>query len=723
MTQLDIISTYKRINNLLDKSLVSQAISEVRTLLDATGLRSQLTKVDKIEETYSYMVRFLLDGAIDNSRSRLLDDMSSQLRSLADMALRASRTPDSSDYYYSVLRFMRLRNERLSEIITDYGKISSEMDLAELAGNYTAEMRSKRESDLGRMFDALLVSYGNDSEYAELASFIKSGYADHNVASQTISAMTLSLLMFYDRRKFETLIDIYENTDDEDIAARTLVGILFAMIANESRIRSDAAIMARLTLWNDSIITYSRLREVLKYIVGTRDTERVANKMRDEVIPEIMKLRPDLIKSMQNIKGEVDPSMLEDNPEWEKIMENSELTRKMQELQDMQSDGADILMVTFSNLKQFPFFNKASNWFLPFDSRHTELSLPDSIRGFVDVVAGSGALICDSDLYSLALAANKLPAAQRDMISSQMAGHMNQIKEENKDTLGEHNSREFNSEALKVVRDLYRFFKLFRKREGFYDPFAKPLSLDSLPVVGEMMAEDEILRLFGEFYFKRGFYAEALPMFVSLADDEHEDATLWEKIGLCHQSQSHFAEALEAYGKAALLKTPGPWLTSRLAYVNRRLGNFKAAAEYYSQAAEMDPDNISLIMNTGNTLLEAGDIKGALSQFYHANYLRADSQKILRALAWVELLNGNFDKSADFYARIITSDPRESDYLNAGHAELLRGNYREALNYYRLSAASGASEFELAFNSDLDTITGLGADPVVAGILFDNAMR
>ena len=46
--------------------------------------------------------------------------------------------------------------------------------------------------------------------------------------------------------------------------------------------------------------------------------------------------------------------MLENNPEWEEMLEKNGLADKMRELTEMQSEGADLMMVTFSNLKGFP---------------------------------------------------------------------------------------------------------------------------------------------------------------------------------------------------------------------------------------------------------------------------------------------------------------------------------------------------------------------------------
>ncbi len=713
---------HAHVNTSLDASHYGNAISTVKAMLKEAELNELIVNVERIGDTFRYMIHYLLEGIPDEGREKMLSDISEQLRAYADRALRKVRSVDSSDYYYSLLRFNTLRDEHVSNILREYGEISSEMSLAELAGNDVYELRKRRETQLTRLFNALFTSLGADADYADLTRYINSGYADQNITSQALSAMTLSMLCYYDRAKLSAMIDIYENAQSSEVAARALVGIVLAMIDNGPRIEADKMIMARLSLWNDSIETYRRLLEVIKAIIGTRDTERVSAKLKDEVIPELMKLRPDILKSIRGGVTELDAAMLENNPEWEDILSKSDITKKIQELSEMQSDGADLMMVTFSNLKQFPFFNEAANWFLPFDSRHSGLHLNQDMRRLIGLLNSVGSMICDSDMYSLALATERMPESQMNMMVNQLNAQFENLSEEAKASVTKTSEPAFGTAALRSVRDLYRFFKLFRRRDGLNDPFARPLKFLDFPVIGKMMREEEVLRLTGEFYFKRGYYADALPMFEILVQDNSDEAMFWEKIGFCHQSAGRFAQAKDAYLRASLLKTPGPWLTNKLAYVNRRLGNYSEAANYYSMALEMDPDNITLIMNAGNMLLEAGDTAGALSHFYHANYLRSNDPKVMRAVAWVELLNGNFAKSADYYGRIIGIDPMASDYLNAGHAAMLQSKFKDAVNLYRLSSKGNEQDFQLAFNADLPTLESLGANRLTAQLIADAAL-
>ena len=108
------------------------------------------------------------------------------------------------------------------------------------------------------------------------------------MAALSIAALTLSLLFFYDRGKMNALLDVYEAGVSQRYSARALTGIVLAMTAHPARISADPRMTARLSLWNDDIMAYSRLRQVIRVIVGTRDTERIADKMKNEVLPELM---------------------------------------------------------------------------------------------------------------------------------------------------------------------------------------------------------------------------------------------------------------------------------------------------------------------------------------------------------------------------------------------------------------------------------------------------
>ena len=94
-------------------------------------------------------------------------------------------------------------------------------------------------------------------------------------------------------------------------------------------------------------------------------------KMQNELIPEMLKLRPDISKKINNSTAMIDMSSLEENPEWEELLNKSGITDKIKELSQLQEEGSDVFMSTFSHLKSFPFFSDSANWFLPFSLEHS----------------------------------------------------------------------------------------------------------------------------------------------------------------------------------------------------------------------------------------------------------------------------------------------------------------------------------------------------------------
>ena len=117
---------------------------------------------------------------------------------------------------------------------------------------------------------------------------------------------------------------------------------------------------------------------MLMNIIKSQDTQRISSKMQNEVLPELMKLRPDILKKLKNVSEESDIEMLDINPECEELLNKNGLGDKLKELTEMQMEGGDVMMVAFSNLKTFPFFNTVGNWFLPVS--YTHLTLPTNSR-------------------------------------------------------------------------------------------------------------------------------------------------------------------------------------------------------------------------------------------------------------------------------------------------------------------------------------------------------
>ncbi len=718
------VSFHGKVNQLLDSSSLHEAFRMLKGKIATQSDPRLQDKLNSLEDTYKYMIHYMVEGYDDSGRESMISDIREQLKTINDSLERNRIMADSSGIYYATRRFESIRRATLAGRLSDYKAALSKASLAEGTDGALPVIKESDEA-LSSLFTYVWTMYGMPSEeYMLLGEALKSEDIPFEAKSQIISALLLGNLEYYDRNALTTLIDIYEADIDERISARALTAIVLILAAHPERIKNDNKLSARLSLWKDSIVTYRRMREVLMNIIRSRDTQRISSKMQNEVLPELMKLRPEILSKLKNITPDSDIEMLDTNPEWEELLSKNGLGDKLKELTEMQMDGGDVMMMAFSNLKSYPFFNNVGNWFIPFSSKHSEiLGLGDDTLGGFSYMLNMEGVMCDSDKYSFALSLARMPEKQRKMMSSRMEEQMKQIKEAMADKQLKSSVPKFDGEVTRYIRDIYRFFKLYQRKGEFNDPFAKPLDFMNLPIVADILDDEEIMNLVGEFYFKRGYHAEALGILLHQDQTTPADPLRWEKIGYCYNSLNNFEEATAWYKKAELLNPDSEWLVKKLAICNRLLGRLDEAMEYYDKALQYNPDNYSLQMNTGNCLLEMGKAEEALSHYYHADYIKPDKPSTLRAIAWGELQAGNYQKSINYYQKICNlPEATQSDFINAGHAQYLSGNLKKGVELYvrSIRQPGGSVEgFEKEIFSDMDMLNKKGKSTNDVRIIID----
>lgn len=719
-----IVKPHDNIMQLLQRKSLHEAFSALRREVTQKTPPSIMSLLNSQEETYKYMLHYLAEGYTDAHRDNMLSKIISNLYFVNDYLLREKIIVDSPDIYSSTLRFERVRNASFDSRLSDYLKAASLEALASEAGGNT-ELFKSADDALASLFAYVWTMFGEpQTSYTRLKDEILNPETGFNFKSQMISALLLGNLAYFDRNAVNCLLDIYESDPDHTLAARTLVALILIFAAHKDLVEEDMELTARLSLWEDSIVTYRQLREVVMGIVKAHDTQRISNKMKNEVLPELMKLRPEILNKLKDISEVSDIEMLDVNPEWEHLLHKSGIGDKLKELTEMQMEGGDVMMMAFSNLKSFPFFNTVSNWFLPFSTRHHELSSDNMLEksGFATILESPG-MMCDSDKYSFAFSLMRMPESQREMLSSKMGEQMEQFKEMMADKNRKSSIPEFDMEVTRYIRDIYRFFKLFRKKNDFPDPFSRPLDFESLPAINPILSDMEILNLVGEFYFKREYYAEALPLLLKIDASGESDPLQWEKIGFCYSALKNIPEAIKWYKKAELLHPDSQWLIKKMAICCRMLNRFTEASEYYEKALAADPENYHLLMSAAHTFLESGDVKKALANYYHADYINPDKPATMRALAWAELINANLDKSRELYLRILDrNDSNATDHLNLAHILFLKKDFKGAIEEYKRSvrhSGFGIEGLEKSIREDKNVLIRLGGNPEELHLLID----
>lgn len=722
MSDINKNSELTEIEKILNENHLGMAIKRIEKFIESKNLFQFRNELESIASGYKYMVEFLLSHGGDSGRATFFNNTKEQLRRLMDKVSREIDIADSIHIYFSQVRTLRLSPVNLSETIDAIKDASKIVDDEYSAPDIISANQKVIEHNLINLFNYIWTSFPlTKSDGKLLSQTACDSDAPFSMRAQIISANMLALLQYYDRERIDMLLDTIDMTTDSAVKARAMIALVIGMYAQRRRVASDAELKNRLSLWVEDADNAKHLRTVVLDIVRTLDTERINKELREEFLPKIEEMRPHLSDMM---KGNIDGN-IEENPEWEKMMKESGLEDKLKELTELQNEGADLMMFAFSNLKNFGFFNELSNWFLPFDSNHTQLNhslstLPESM---IQVLNTPG-MMCDSDKYSFALSLSRMPESQRDMLFTQLGENEAAINEAMTEITLAASSVEqiFSNESMRYLRDINRFLKLFREHRQFRDMLRHPFMLNALPLPPEVISSDvEFLRIIGEYYLRRDYFEDAAHIFSELDKQSGGDPDILEKLGYCYHKLNRNDLALDAYRKAELFEPDSKWLIKRIASVSRRLRKYSDASEYYARALENEPENRVLLMNAAACLVELGKYSEALKLYYKVNYLNPSYLNSLRAIAWTEFLAGNFGKSNELHARVLAESDATTDKINAGHALLASGKVREAVEMYRAATTDEKSLalFNDIMKEDRKILEKIGCSPLDIAIIED----
>ena len=733
-----------KIYNYVKASRLRDAFALCRQLAEGNMVWEITDRLNETEDSYRRLLSYVASGANDPERDKMTAEIGETILSITDSLERLNNRRDDPALYYSMIRYRQTASAQpLVQMLADYRKQCSESSLFDMlaSGNHSQRFvttAAEREAAEREIFNALWTEFplghiGRDT----LRDFLTDGVVPEYAVSLFVWAIVLGGLEFYDPVRLEILCEIYLNGSSRNTAI-ALVGLMILLYKWRNR-RLSTRLSNLLATVREHPDWPSDVRTVYMELTRTRDTDRISAKIRDEIVPEMMKLRPDIERKFSNPSAQpFNPEELEENPEWQEIIEQSGLGDKLKEMSEIQEEGGDIMMGTFQHLKSFPFFHEIANWFIPFHSERSEFAGVGS-EGLKQVAAVFENLqfLCDSDKYSALLSLAYAPAAQRDMALSQLNAQADQFNEMRAASLETaHTDRR--DIIRRQVQNLYRFFHLFRRKNEFDNPFELGIHLVDVPVLAQDVRDTEMLTLIGEFYFSHGYWEEALTLFARIDELTEPSAALYQKTGHALMKLGRTSAALSYFEKADMLDNRSPWTLTRLGRCNAMLGHHSSALSAYERLDELQRGKPSTALAIGHAHLALRHYPEAIKAFYKALYLDEKSGKALRPLAWSLMMDKQFDQARKYYERIVSDfQPRPDDYLNMGHLALASGQIAEASNFYRLSILSrpqpagvtvaqgevpraNIEAFIADMTSDTDAITALGISPALIPLIIDS---
>ncbi len=674
-----------------------------------------------LEFTYKSMLKYTFDGVSDPEQQKVYNNILKSCYNLSDDIFSAINTSQSNSLFYETRRLISKGSQgNLQKILEEFYSEQIQQKIineAKIKTDYSPEITSG-------LFNYLWVcSKLTNEEQIKIQTLINNDNIHYSIRCILISAITISLLQEFNEDKLFILFNTLTN-EDQTIAQRALTGLLLILFKYDNRLFLYPEIIARLNLLQENNKINRNILTIIIQLIRTRETEKISSKLNDEILPEVVKMQPNLRNKLdlENLLG--DKFMEGENPEWEDFFKDSpELMNKLEELTELQMEGADVFLSTFKMLKHFSFFNTIQNWLMPFYLDNPELkeALEQDNLLFSDTnvqksLANSG-FLCNSDKYSLFLSIPHMPQFQKEMMGNMFKQQLEQMDEiENSEKLITPEKKE-SIISNRYIQDLYRFYKIHPQHLQFEDIFNWKMDFHNKTFFKQTISNDENIRQISEFFFKKGYFPEASEAFEISLQKQQNNVEIIQKLAYCHQQNQNYPKALEWYLKADILKPEQIWTTKKIALIYKHLKQPEKALEYYLIAERIKPDDLYTQASIGHCHLDLKNYDEALKYYFKVEYLDNSNTKVWRPIAWCSFIIGKLDQAEKYYHKLLISSSNKHDLINIAHVLWCKNNRREALKFYQKAIdqmKNNFDEFFEVFNEDIPYLTqnGINKDDI-----------
>lgn len=703
---------------------LKQAIDALRSWLQDVHLLEYVDSVDELENNYRLMLQYAVDGVNDPQRELVYHNLVKKAFLLTDTIREELFTKFSSGYDYSQIRYYRSQLRSLRAIVNSLEEQSTNKVVAFLIEEGLNQQSNRKEQialheqTRLEMFRSLWLIQEVDADSFKL--LLASDTIDPVDKSFAISALTLNLLRQFNTERIGLLADACMHKQPE-VRLRALVGLALALAIYNARLPFYDGIRQRLALLSDDPKFAKALVTIIIQFARTSETDKISQKMQQEILPEMMKLAPQMKDKIDFDSMSSAEEWEDKNPEWQDLIEKSGVGDKLREMSELQLEGADVYMNTFAQLKHYPFFNELPNWFLQFDTSHSIVAglFEDNNDQLMQLLLNN-AYLCNSDKYSLAISMKQIAESQRKSMMQAFKLEAEQIDELKKSDLNIETEAYERQVSNQYIQDLYRFFKLFSYRNDFMPVFNWALRFHSCWFFDMLDLSEEQQLQIAEYYFAKGYYGEAFSLFEKLSKSD-VDAGLFQKMGYCRQQTGDFGQALEYYLRAEALLPEQLWLTRKIAFCNKMLRHYDEALDYYKRAEVLDPENRNIQLQIGHLFVQEKRYAEALNYYFKVE-LATSTPKVWRAIAWCSFLSGKFRQAENYYAKIIDQKPTKLDYLNAGHVAWSQQKRNDALQLYAKSVQLfrlDDDDFYKAFDQDVPQLCESGVSKEEIPLMMD----
>jgi len=729
MTASQIESTYTAIQGLLLSGKLKLAFDKTRLLVNELQWGDITDQFEELLRNYRFMLQYFISGIDDPERKIIYNKLIARLININSLMREELMMRNATSFEYTQKRYYphklhfsstqdlydSLHYFHQQQVVVKESTFDTEKEIKRLRTNF-----EKLISDLFAVFWLNTKIRGDEKQVFQ--QILHPSYPGEIEKNLIISALTLNLWRMFDEEKLMLLLDASTHSNIS-VKQRALTGLCFILTKYNNLLPFFPALRNRLVVLSDDTKIVENLKNIILLIIGTTETDLITKKMKEEILPEVMKISPmlkDKLDAENLIKSD---EWDEENPEWTEFLEQSGIADKLQELTELQMEGADVYMSTFSMLKNFPFFYETAHWFLTFDPEFSAVQelFEKNDKSILSAFLNNS-VICNSDKYSFCLSALQMPYSQRDIMSRTFKAEAEQLEEINKDESILKPDLAARNIARQYIQDLFRFFRIHQHHNDFQDMFNLALNIHQTVFFDLLASGSDIKTQIAEYYFTKKIYTQAIELFSELIQELEPSAALYQKIGFAYQKNSQINKALEAYIKADMILPDDVWTVKKIALCYRLSGNYEKALEHYKHADFLTPNLYNTKMQMSVCLIGLNKYKDALQIYADIEKTDPDNEKLWKAISWCAFVAKNIHQADYYMEKIVSGVPDATDFLNAGHIAFCKKDRASALHYYQNSLDLQEGNLQLIIdqiNKDREHLIANGVHSDEIALLLD----
>ena len=561
--------------------------NDYRLMQDAMmrGLRD-----DKIDEVYADITRKVYGASLDV----LIEEKVKRYSSFAYARASAQQTEAHPDAVRTVLE----------AYVQDMAMMAFEPENTRKAK--MEKLTADHHAYMKQLFNALLVApMWNDRRAADFADLLLSPTIDRDDALLLVSAVMLAAMNVNDPYKWDMLAEVYVRATDKVLKMRALVGWVLSLPYDPRGPRLFPFVQERIKAMLADKTTLKQMLDMQMQMLFCCNADADNEEIQRNIMPTLIKNTNLQMTRLGIVEKEDDPMKdIMDPNTAERDME--EMERKYRKMMDMQKQGSDIYFGGFSKMKTFPFFYDLCNWFAPFNAAHPALgAVRERLAGstFLNNLMENGPF-CDSDKYSFALAIaqimDRMPDNIKEMLNSDA-------------TFGPTVSKDDQEDPAYICRSylqsLYRFFRLYRSKRDFLNPFILDELEDNdgnaLFMSYKLLAcpemEENAVALCG-FLLKRKMMREIMSM--AICYKSSQNPRLVRFLALVPMTDGKWQEAYDLFASVPEDQHTEESLRG-MAHCCMSLKRFGEAVAIYRRLLAMHPDSFSYQLNLAVCLMSS----------------------------------------------------------------------------------------------------------------------